>query len=87
LWSGGSGPGFAFIGPFIGGALVIISVYASKKITPGGEPITIGESKKSINNTSVEPKIGRLNFCPECGKKLPSKEGKFCISCGFEIIK
>ncbi len=85
LWSGGSGPGFAFIGPFIGGALVIISVYASKKITPGEELITIGESKKSINNTSVEAKIGRRNYCPECGKKITSKESKFCIYCGFEI--
>ncbi|MHA1985578.1 MAG: hypothetical protein ACW98D_02965 [Promethearchaeota archaeon] len=37
LWAGASGPGFAFIGPFIGGALVIISIISSKKITPGEE--------------------------------------------------
>ena len=37
LWAGASGPGFAFIGPFIGGALVIISIIASKKITTGEE--------------------------------------------------
>lgn len=85
LWSGGSGPGFAFIGPFIGGALVIISVYASKKVTLGEEPITIGVSKKSINSTPIEPKIGQRNFCPECGKKISSKESKFCIYCGFDI--
>lgn len=85
LWGGVSNPGFAFIGPFIGGALVIISVVASKKITPGEEPIKIGEFKKTITNTPVEAKIGRRNFCPECGKKLTDKESKFCIHCGFEI--
>jgi hypothetical protein len=85
LWAGVSGPGFAFIGPFIGGALVIISVIASKKITPGKEPITIGESQKAITNTPVEAKIGQRNYCPECGKKISSKESKFCIYCGFDI--
>lgn len=85
MWAGASNPGFAFIGPFIGGALVIISVIAIKKITPGEELITIGEFKKAITNTPVEAKIGQLNFCPECGQKLPSKESKFCIHCGFEI--
>jgi len=83
LWAGARNPGFAFIGPFIGGALVIISVIASKKITPGEEAITIGEFKK---DTPVEAKIGQLNFCPECGQKLSSKESKFCTHCGFEII-
>lgn len=76
LWTGGdSYPGFAFIGPFIGGALVIISVIASKKIKP----------REVITKTSMIAKRSQLNYCPECGQKLLSKEGKFCTSCRFEI--
>lgn len=74
LWvgAGASNPGFAFFGPFIGGALVFISVIAIKKI-------------RSTPKTPVVAKIGRLNFCPECGKKILSKENKFCNHCGFEM--
>lgn len=78
-------PGFAIIGPFIGGVLAIIGGIASKTIKPGEKPISIQEMKKYIIKMPGENKMGKFNYCPECGQELFHKEYKFCSNCGFEL--
>lgn len=78
-------PGFAVIGPFIGAILVIISGIASKTIKPREEPILIGDFEKTIPEIPTKEKTVHVNYCPDCGKELLHKKGRFCTNCGFEI--
>ena len=78
-------PGFAVIGPFLGGALAIISGIASKTIKPREEPFITKDFKKHITKIPTEVTVGQINFCPDCGKRILNEESRFCTNCGFEI--
>ncbi len=93
LWTGGVNPGFAFIGPFIGGSLALISGIVSKTKISREVPTRIAETKGFITKTGAAlatataalPIISQISFCPECGQKVFQKGGKFCANCGFDF--
>lgn len=86
-------PGFAFIGPFIGGSLTLISGIVSKTKISREEVTRIAETKDFITKTGAAlatattalPIISQISFCPECGQKVFQKGGKFCANCGFDF--
>jgi len=95
LWTGDS-PGFAFIGPFIGGGLAVICGVIAKVQKPKEEPIvkpvpiatqapftTQREPVRAITpRVAIDPNV---RYCPECGQKLTSTVIKYCPSCGIEL--
>lgn len=62
LWAGANNPGFAFIGPFIGGALALISGIVSKNKIPREEDTLAQEKGDIITKTQSQPMTLQINY-------------------------
>ena len=71
----GMDPGFGVIGPFIGGAFCIISVFAPQL----GERITSMQPQTAAQPQVMAQPSSGARFCTHCGKEVP---GDFCPGCG-----
>ena len=92
-------PSFGIILPFISAALSFIGVgvfryYSNRKedIVPA-QMDTIPRQVDAFppqtdivkEDVPVYKKTGNLNYCPECGEKIPRANANFCVKCGYKF--
>ena len=59
LWGSGYNPGFAFFGPFIGGALIIATAITSRKM-PSKKDVLMDEEKIRSSITTIQPQFRQI---------------------------
>lgn len=82
-------PGFAVIGPFLGGGLAIVGFIVGKALSKGEvamRPVNavVTPPVPAPTPTPVEISEG-LRFCPDCGEQLKNPNQRFCHCCGREL--
>ena len=78
-------PSFGIILPFISATLSFFGAGVFRYYSSRKEDIVPPQTDTVKEFVPVYKKTGTLNYCPECGEKLPRADANFCVKCGYKF--